>query len=139
MWRNLFLKSKSFKKDLKKRGCQGENDACVFLKGKGYKIIERNFRNSKGYSLGEIDIIACKDNYLVFFEVKAGFGLKKDNLPPEMNITKDKLRKLHRIISCYLKEHPQWNRTPFSLDAIIITYDENENLKNIRHLEHIFL
>ena len=44
----------------------GEDAACVFLKNKGYKILERNFR--KGY--GEIDIIATYNDILVFIEVK---------------------------------------------------------------------
>ena len=44
----------------------GEDIAVNYLKKKGYKIIERNFR--KGY--GEIDIIALKKNVLVFVEVK---------------------------------------------------------------------
>lgn len=57
----------------------GEEIACRLLKEKGYRIIETNFRTR----FGELDIIASKDNFLVFVEVK----LKKGTdfgLPEEM-------------------------------------------------------
>ena len=54
------------KTDNKSVGTFGEASACTFLKHKGYKILERNYRNRGG----EIDIIARKDDYIVFVEVK---------------------------------------------------------------------
>ena len=45
----------------------GENKACEYLKNKGYRIIDRNYREK----FGEIDIIAVsRDLTLVFVEVK---------------------------------------------------------------------
>jgi putative endonuclease len=67
-WRNLFslLKASSRAKHLR-RGARGEKLACRFLRRNGYKILYRNF---KGRSGGEIDIV-CRDNdTLVFIEVK---------------------------------------------------------------------
>ena len=56
-------------------GKKGEDFAADFLKKKGYKIKERNYRSP----LGEIDIIAISGQTLVFIEVKtrssARFGL----------------------------------------------------------------
>jgi putative endonuclease len=50
-----------------RRGARGEKLACRFLKHKGYKILFRNFRGRSG---GEIDVV-CRDNdTLVFVEVK---------------------------------------------------------------------
>jgi len=51
-------------------GIAGENAACAFLKRKGYRILDRNYR----CPLGELDIIACKRGVLVFCEVKARSG-----------------------------------------------------------------
>jgi len=51
-------------------GVEGENAACVFLKRKGYRILDRNYR----CPLGELDIIARKRGVLVFCEVKARSG-----------------------------------------------------------------
>ena len=47
-------------------GKNGEDEAVRFLQSKGYKILERNFR----FKRSEIDIIANKDELLVFVEVK---------------------------------------------------------------------
>ncbi|MCL2486432.1 MAG: YraN family protein [Oscillospiraceae bacterium] len=48
-------------------GAAGEDRAANFLAAAGYRIITRNFHSR----LGEIDIIAQKDAYIVFVEVKA--------------------------------------------------------------------
>ena len=48
-------------------GNAGEEKASQYLIQKGYSIIARNFR-TKG---GEVDIIAVKDNVVVFVEVKS--------------------------------------------------------------------
>lgn len=45
---------------------EAEEAAARFLKRKGYRIIERNYRTR----FGEIDIVARYDGYLVFVEVK---------------------------------------------------------------------
>lgn len=95
-------------------GLLGENHAVDFLKKKGYIIIERNFR--KGY--GEIDIVATKDNTLVFVEVKTrtsdAYGT------PFEAITRRKLHELVKMAQFYKHTHP---RLPDSMriDAIGIT------------------
>jgi len=48
-------------------GTRGENLACQFLKKNGYKILYRNF---KGRSGGEIDVVCRDRDTLVFVEVK---------------------------------------------------------------------
>ncbi len=47
-------------------GTKGERLAAEFLTRNGYEIAERNFR----YARAEIDLIARKDNLIVFCEVK---------------------------------------------------------------------
>lgn len=47
-------------------GRRGEDVAVEFLSGKGYRVIERNYRCRQG----EIDIIAKDGTALVFIEVK---------------------------------------------------------------------
>src|SRR5256886_16045964 len=48
-------------------GTRGENLACRFLKKHGYKILYRNFRGRTG---GEIDVVCRDRDTLVFVEVK---------------------------------------------------------------------
>lgn len=50
----------------RERGNWGEEKAANFLKRRGYKIIDRNCR----YRQGEIDIVAQKNDLIVFVEVK---------------------------------------------------------------------
>src|SRR6202051_3402395 len=63
-WRSRFLTSRPEHLQL---GTRGEKLACRFLRRNGYKVLYRNFRGRTG---GEIDIV-CRDNdTLVFVEVK---------------------------------------------------------------------
>ena len=47
-------------------GNEGESAAAEYLFGKGYEVVERNYR----YGRAEIDLIVKKKNWLVFVEVK---------------------------------------------------------------------
>lgn len=51
-------------------GYNAEFAAVLFLRLKGYKILERNFKPPRGTGAGEIDIIALKHNVIIFIEVK---------------------------------------------------------------------
>lgn len=52
--------------DSLKIGKKGEDIAVCYLENRGYKILDRNYHSR----YGEIDIIAEKENYIVFVEVK---------------------------------------------------------------------
>ena len=94
-------------------GKSGEELAVAYLKKKGYKIIEQNYRNK----LGEIDIIAKDHKTLVFVEVKsrksAGFG------HPKEAITYKKQRKISMVALSYLKSTRQLD-TRARFDVITI-------------------
>ncbi len=47
-------------------GDLGESCAAKYLQNKNYKIIQRNYHSK----YGEIDIIVCDEEYIVFVEVK---------------------------------------------------------------------
>jgi putative endonuclease len=65
-WRNRFSRSKHSSDNLR-RGFLGEKLAGRFLRKNGYKVLYRNFRGRSG---GEIDIVCRDDDTLVFVEVK---------------------------------------------------------------------
>ena len=65
-WLSRFSHSKRSSDHLR-RGFLGEKLAGRFLRRNGYKILYRNFR---GHSGGEIDIVCRDDDTLVFVEVK---------------------------------------------------------------------
>ena len=67
-------------------GIIGEKIAQDYLRNKGYEILEINFYTKKG----EIDIIAKKDNCIIFVEVKTRTNLKFGTPAMAVNSTKKK-------------------------------------------------
>ena len=98
-----------------------EQKAIDYLKMDGFEIIEINYFAKK---LGEIDIIAKKNDIYHFVEVKSG-----KNFESIYNITQQKLYKLYRSIELYLK-HKNLD-VAYSVDAIIFSNEELEYLENI--------
>src|SRR3989338_241811 len=113
----------------------GEDIACKFLREKGYKILERNFRKK----WGELDIISKdRKGILVFVEVKTIDNLDaRTNLLPEENLTKSKLQKLQRTAMLYAGEHNELvkYKLGWRIDLVAITLNENKN--TINHYENI--
>ncbi len=109
-------------------GNKGESIAENYLKKKGYKIIERNFRTK---SL-EIDIIAEKENVLVFIEVRS--KTKNDFGTPEETINFKKSKKLKRNSEKYIN-YKKYNGA-CRIDAICIIF-ENENKVKLNHYKNI--
>jgi len=73
------------------RGKWGEHAAADYLKGRGYEIVAGNVRTP----YGEIDLIAKKDGFVIFVEVKA--RTSKTFGPPEIAVTP---RKQLHMLSC---------------------------------------
>lgn len=108
-------------KTTKQKGDLAEKQAISYLEDHGFKIIEQNFYAKK---LGEIDIIASKDNVYHFVEVKSG-----DSFEAVYNITPSKLSKLYRSVEYYLQNKKL--DVSFCIDAIIISNNDIEYLENI--------
>ncbi len=85
-------------------GKRAENLAVNLLSDKGYKIIDRNFKSR----FGEIDIVAEKDNCLIFIEVKARWSPKFG--APEEAVTPSKLQKIRRTGEYYSLLHPNLSK-----------------------------
>jgi len=102
-------------KNKRKVGEKGEQWAVDLLKSKGYLIVERN------HQIGhlEIDIIARKENWLVFVEVKLrGDG---EHGLPEDNVGKSKQNFLLKAADLYLN-HSDWaGKVRFDLISIIVS------------------
>ena|SRR5205814_1218262 len=72
-------------------GTRGENLACRFLRKNGYKILYRNFRGRTG---GEIDVVCRERDTLVFVEVKT--RTREDFGRPFEAIDRDKRKRISR-------------------------------------------
>jgi putative endonuclease len=127
-----------FQKNQKSLGQKGEDIACKYLKNKGYKIIERNFKNKFGRQIGEIDIIAKNGEEIVFVEVKTREMERYGQTLPEENINRDKLHKLNKISTAYIKKNNLWDKA-YHFDAISVWLDKSGKNAKVRHLENIFI
>ena len=98
-WRNRFSHwAKLSKSGHLRRGAHGEKLACRFLKRNGYKILFRNFRGRSG---GEIDIV-CRDNdTLVFVEVKT--RAREDFGRPFEAVDREKRKRISRGALAWLR------------------------------------
>lgn len=77
-------------------GAEGERIAVRFLKKRGYKILQRNYR-SKG---GEIDIVCYDHGCIVFVEVKTRFSNVYG--APELAVNETKRRQIIKTASHYI-------------------------------------
>lgn len=112
----------------KKIGNNGEDLATKYLKKNKYKILDRNF-NSK---CGEIDIIASKNEYIVFVEVKTRTQGIYGSAAEAVDYRKQ--QKIIKTSMFYLGE--KFNLTPVRYDVIEV-YIDNDDYR-INHIENAF-
>ena len=106
----------------KEKGDFAEKREISFLEDSNFKIIETNFYAKK---LGEIDIIAKKDNIYHFCEVKSA----SDYESAVNNLTNSKLSKIKRSVDYYLQTKKL--DVTYCIDAIIVTDQDITFLENI--------
>ena len=110
------------------KGKQGEEIAVKFLKNKGYKILETNWRLGKN----EIDIIAMDGKFIVIAEVKTRqsnhFG------EPEIAVTREKQKALIRAANAYVRMKKLDFEVRFDIISIILA----KNTEQIHHIEDAF-
>jgi len=126
----LRMREKRTIDDKKVLGKRGEEIAIEFLKRKGYKLIERNYRSR----LGEVDIVAREKEDLVFIEVKTrrsvNFGL------PEEAVSYRKRYRLTRLALGYLAHH-KLNEVNCRFDVVGILMQGNK-VKDINLIKAAF-
>ena len=118
-------------------GCQriilckfGESQARRFLKSKGYRVIDKNYRTP----FGELDIVACKDGCFIFVEVKTKssleFGL------PEEAVRGKKILTIIRAARFYMKINRLYDCNA-SFGVISVMVKDNE-VSEIKFIENAF-
>ena len=107
-------------------GLEGEKLATEFLKSKGYKIIENNYR----YRRAEIDIITKHEGTLVFVEVKTRSNNNYGE--PEHAVDDHKAVKLREAAENYIFVNDWKDNIRF--DIISIMKNDNESTV-ITHFE----
>ena len=129
-WRNRFLLSKaSSGPQHLRRGSRGEKLACRFLRRNGYKILYRNF---KGRSGGEIDVVCRDRDTLVFVEVKT--RASEDFGRPIAAVDRQKQKRISRGGLNWLRmlDNPDI-LFRFDVVEVIITEDARPRLELIKN------
>ena len=111
-------------------GRSGEALAERYLKKKGYRILERNFRGR----YGEIDIIAGKADGLIFIEVKTRSGSKYG--APKEAVDARKASRIIKASQEYMQSKGTPEDTAIRFDVIGISTEKEE--PEIEHIEAAF-
>ena len=110
-------------------GKEGERVAELYLKNKGYKLVERNYR----CSAGELDLIVLDRRVVVFVEVKTrsghGFG------SPLEAVEFHKQRKMIQAAQYFLSEKRLHQRDA-RFDVVGISWPGREPV--VEHIENAF-
>jgi putative endonuclease len=101
-------------------GKNAEDLAVDFLKRRGYRIVERNFR----LRWGEIDIIGQDGDTLCFVEVKSRTSAEQGS--PWEAVTFFKQRRLSRLALAYLKKRYGTLEHKARFDVIAVVFDKEE-------------
>ena len=122
------------KNNNKTLGNNGENIARLFLESKGYKIIAQNYRGNRK----EIDIIAQKNEYIIFAEVKTRSSVNYGTASESVNITKQR-----HIIST-AKKFLLYTGNLYAdfqprFDVIEVYHDKKTQKNYVRHIECAFI
>ena len=111
----------------KELGIEGEQLAKDYLKKNGWLILEMNYR----YRRSEIDLIASKNDLLIFVEVKArsttAFGL------PEQFVDDKKAENIMKAADHYILEKDWKGNIRFDIISII----KKESIE-LEHIEDAF-
>ena len=114
--------------DKRQIGFQAEEEAAHYLRANGYDIRARNWR----WKRNEIDIIAEKDDELVFIEVKfrknEAFGY------PEEFVSGDQEERIHLAAEVYCDQNNWTGKIRFDIIAIL----QSAYPYHLEHLEDVF-
>jgi len=105
------------------QGRQWEQAALLYLKRRGLKAVEENFR-CKG---GEIDLVMCDGDTLVFVEVRQ--RASREHGGAAASITPAKIRRLVRAAQFYLLRFAV--TPPCRFDVVAIDGEQVEWLQNV--------
>ena len=110
-------------------GMLGEKYARDFLKKKGYKVIETNYRCGRG----EIDIVARQKDSLVFVEVRTKISLEFGT--PEESINRAKQNRMRATALHYLQDHTKLPEL-WRIDVVAIELNEKGKPSRIEIIEN---
>ena len=110
-------------------GAAGEDFVQSWLERQEYMVIERNWRTRTG----EIDIIAQKDDTLIFVEVKTLPHTPLEDL--DIIVGKRKQERICKTAKYFLLTHRKYNKMHIRFDVIVLPFDP----RKAEHTEPVHL
>ncbi len=114
------------------KGAAGEVLAARYLRDKGYDLLAANYRSR----FGEIDIIAAKDAYIVFVEVKS--RAQNSLYAPREAVTAAKQQRIIKTALLYLAQHPETRQPRFDVIEIVTAEGQPMKMLSLEHLENAY-
>ena len=114
------------------RGAAGESLAARYLRQKGYELLDVNYHSR----FGEIDIIAEKNDFLVFVEVK--MRGEQALYEPREAVSAEKQRKILQTALLYLAQNPTEKQPRFDVIEVFMLKNAAMKAKKIEHIENAF-
>jgi len=115
--------------DSKSIGMSGEQAAAAYLKGKGYKVIQANYRAAGA----EVDLVTTIGDILCFVEVKTRKNC--DHGSPEMFVTRSKQLKIIRAARIFAARKPYRD---FRVRFDVVSVLQEVGAMACDHLENAF-
>ncbi|MBR5262996.1 MAG: YraN family protein [Clostridia bacterium] len=116
--------------EINKQGFWGEIFAVRYMRDRGYDPVTINFRSR----VGEIDIVAVKDGYICFTEVKTR-GPNSIAQPKEA-VDTEKQQNIIAASKIFARAHPYTEQPRF--DVCEVYLDENMKPTQINYIENAF-
>jgi len=109
-------------------GQRGEDIAAVYLRLKGYRILERNYRVPQG----EIDLVCRKGDTIIFVEVKRRKTLSHGS--PLEAVTTHKVSRLSAAAAVYLARH---SGETLNARFDVVALSPSKNIFGIPRIQHL--
>ncbi len=112
------------KANSRETGSSYEREAAAYLEDQGYQILQMNYR----CRIGEIDIIARDETYLVFVEVKYRRNFSCGM--PQEAVGLRKQRVICKVADYYRMTHGCTEATPCRFDVVAVCGQELQLFRN---------
>lgn len=99
-----------------RNGHKAETIAALFLRLKGYRLVEKNFKPPRGTGAGEIDLIVEKNTTVVFVEVK----LRQTTDTAAESVSETVKRRRIRGAEYFLALHPEFEKHDKRFDVVLM-------------------
>lgn len=120
------------KDNRRQKGAAAEEAAAIWLQGKGYRVLDRNWR----CRFGELDIVAEWKGALIFIEVRSRSGAPGFGMPSE-SVNARKIVQVRNTAQQYVHSK-RLHDSPVRFDVISILLRDDMTVDALDHIPDAF-